>query len=115
LTGQGFTGIGFASGHELEAVTPSGKHVTFTQKGDKWVKGAGHAQRGGHAGGGGRGRQKAPRASQHSHRRGELMATPAGPRGGPRSVIVQSKTVLPDGRVLAELVTEHALDDGALK
>jgi hypothetical protein len=105
----GYTGIGFASGHELEATTPSGKHITEVQRGNKWVRKGGHG--GGHHGHG----RPTPEASRRP-RRHELMAMPQRTSGGSRrgGTLVIHNHLHADGRELAELVTEHALDAAAL-
>jgi hypothetical protein len=106
----GYTGIGFASGHELVATTPSGKHITEVQKGNKWVRKGGH-------GGGNHGHGRPTPEASRRPRRHELMATPQSARshggGGARTLVLHTHFHA-DGRELAELVTTHALDAAAL-
>jgi hypothetical protein len=106
----GYTGIGFASGHELVATTPSGKHITEVQRGNKWV------QKGAHGGGHHHRSRPSPEASKRP-RRHELMAAPQGRSSGGRGAqALELHTHFhADGRELAEIVTEHSLDAAALK
>jgi hypothetical protein len=100
LTGLGYTGISFSSGKSLVAVTPSGKHVTETLEGGKWVE---HATGGKHSNrhpGSERGSSKRPSARRQQTAR-------------ERPIVIHNKTYL-DGKLVAANTLHHAEEAAAL-
>jgi hypothetical protein len=120
LTEAGWKVLPFGmNGHVIHAVSPGGSKTSWVEHGGKWVVADQH----GHAGtfkppkGAGTeivhvNRGHAPR---RQGRRAELMAMPRGGGGaGQVRTLVIHNHLHADGREIAELVTEHALDAAAL-
>lgn len=107
LTDLGYTGVGFNSGHELEATTPGGKRITEVEKGGDWITKRGNKviTASGPRNPASHQRGAAHRDASHTPRRRETAYL--------RPIVIHHKTIL-DGKQIAESVTKHALRAAAL-